>query len=36
VDDLEEADRLYGAGVRRFTTNTVADFMSWKAGSAGD
>jgi len=31
VDDLEEADRLYGAGVRRFTTNNVAELIAWRS-----
>lgn len=34
VDSLEEADRLYGAGVRRFTTNAVDDLMAWRSGSS--
>lgn len=33
VDDLEEADRLYKAGVRRFTSNAVSDLIAWRAGS---
>lgn len=31
VDEPEEADRLYNAGIRRFTTNAVADLMEWRA-----
>jgi glycerophosphoryl diester phosphodiesterase len=31
VDDLDEADRLFDAGVRRFTTNEVTALMQWKA-----
>jgi len=31
VDDPEEAERLYEAGVRRFTTNEVTALMRWRA-----
>jgi glycerophosphoryl diester phosphodiesterase len=31
VDDLAEATRLFELGVRRITTNRVADLVAWKA-----
>ncbi len=35
VDDLGEADQLFAAGVRRFTTNRVTDLMEWAASRLG-
>jgi len=31
VDDVDEADRLFDAGVRRFTTNEVTALREWKS-----
>ncbi|HKK93125.1 MAG TPA: glycerophosphodiester phosphodiesterase family protein [Longimicrobiales bacterium] len=35
VDDPEEADRLLGTGVRRFTTNEVTVLMNWRSMRPG-
>lgn len=33
VDDVQDAEALRKAGVRRFTTNEVAKLVAWRAGS---
>lgn len=35
VDDAQEADRLYGAGIRRITTNAVSTLRRWRARPPG-